>query len=125
MRPEIYQNRRVAVIFRGPLSELPSELSAWDFSDLDAFYGSLDIWCPESRDSIEMYFSAPKLGIPQHVANIRDLHVGTCGKDISDDTVAEIKRRYLECGYDVLIIADDHEDFTESEPDNKVRIIWN
>ena len=123
MNYEIYKNRRTALIFRVTYQELPKGLAAWKIADMDAFHENLGMWCPDDQDLLEMFFSTPISGIPQHVANIRDKYVGVAGVS-DDDMIEKIKLRYLDYGYDVVITTEKGVDFTESEPDNKVRIVW-
>jgi len=125
MNYNVFQNRHTAVLFRGPLEDLPSELSAWKHTDLDAFSENLAIWCPEGLGRVAALFTNPIPGLRQHLANQRDINVALVGNILAEDAFREdIKAEYLKRGYDVLVVDGVSVEFTEAEQDDKVRICW-
>ena len=123
MNYDIYKNRRTAIVFRGPHRDLPAELASWEIADLDAFHEHLDMWCPPEEDPMEMFFSAPFSGIPTHKANVAAPFVGVAG-EMDSDVIETLKSQYLMRGYDVVTVLGNNVDYTQSDPDNKVRIVW-
>jgi len=120
---EAYRNRRVAALFYGPFCDLPTGLSHWAISDLDAFYENLGLWSSPDTPLMELLFSIPITGVRQHLANCRLANVGLAGQRLRDISDA-VKSAYLCRGYDVLEIDGNNENYTICEPDDCVRIVW-
>ena len=121
LRP--YTNTRLAVIYVGSFTELPPELSTLSVSDLDAFYNTLDMWCPEDAAPLKVLFSTPIPGIKQHLANYHDWHVVLAGEVLlNNDLVDGVKTEYLQRGYGILEIRADGEEYTPCIRPTGVRI---
>jgi len=123
MNYDAYRNRRVAALYYGLFDELPDGLSSWAISDLDAFFGNLDVWCPPDTTPVQAFFSSPVIGLRQHLANTRYPNVGAAGKRL-DEIAEELKIAYLERGYDVMEINGLDMGYIPSKQDGQVRITW-